>query len=74
MKKKRGIDWYALIHAIISSIGAMICMYLDYTSSTILTGSPEPESTVLCGEPLTSLHRILPAITMGYAIFDLFVS
>ena len=72
LKKKRGVDWYALIHAIISSGGAAACLYLDNTSSVRLTGSTEPFRAVMCQEPLTSLHRILPAITMGYALFDLF--
>ena len=72
LQKKWGIDWYALIHALVSAGGAMICLYLDSTSSELLTGTHEPLRAVLCQEPLTSLHRILPAITMGYALFDLY--
>jgi hypothetical protein len=72
LQKKWGIDWYALVHALVSSGGAMACLYLDSTSSELLTGAYEPLRAVLCQEPLTSLHRILPAITMGYALFDLY--
>ena len=32
---------------------------------------PEPLGTVLCGGPLTSLHRVLPTAALGYSIFDL---
>mmetsp|Transcript_28750 Transcript_28750/g.66777 ORF Transcript_28750/g.66777 Transcript_28750/m.66777 type:complete len:197 (-) Transcript_28750:1701-2291(-) len=31
----------------------------------------EPLRTAQCEAPLTSLHRILPAITMGYSILDI---
>lgn len=71
-QKKRGIDWYALLHAIVSSVGAFACLYLDWVASVSLTSVGEPlRSIALCAGPLTSLHRILPAITMGYSIFDL---
>ena len=30
----------------------------------------EPLGTVLCHGPLTSLHRVLPTASVGYAIFD----
>lgn len=71
LEKKRGVDWYALIHALITSIGSLACYYLDVFMSETLTGTPEPLRMCLCQGPMTSLHRILPAITMGYAIFDL---
>jgi TLC domain len=69
--KKRGIDWYAFLHAIASASGAFACLYLDFVASERLTGIPEPLRSIQCHGPLTSLHRILPAITMGYSIFDL---
>ena len=70
LRKKRGIDWYALIHAVISSLGAWTCLYLDWVASEQLAGVAEPLRSVQCAGPLTSLHRILPAITMGYSVFD----
>lgn len=70
-QKKRGIDWYAFLHAIASSSGSLACLYLDFVASEKLTGIAEPLRSVQCLGPLTSLHRILPAITMGYSIFDL---
>jgi hypothetical protein len=80
-KKYRGIDWYAFIHALISSLGSLACLYLNAVTSAQLSSSssslssslqqpPEPLRSILCYGPLTSLHRILPAITMGYSIFD----
>lgn len=32
---------------------------------------PEPLGAVLCFGPLTVIHKVLPAISMGYALFDL---
>lgn len=71
LQKKRGVDWYALIHALITAVGSLACYYLDVFMSETLTGTPEPLRMCQCQGPMTSLHRILPAITMGYAIFDL---
>lgn len=71
-QKKRGIDWYALTHAVTSTTGAATCLYLDWMASEHLTGVAEPLRSIhSCQGPLTSLHRILPAMTMGYALFDL---
>jgi hypothetical protein len=61
-----GIDWCALIHAIVTAIGSVMCTYLDLFSSHSLTGTNEPLRSCLCHPALTSLHRILPAITLGY--------
>lgn len=69
--KRGGIDWYAFIHAIISAVGAFVVLYLDFMASEALTGTEDPLRSVLCQGPLTSLHRILPAITWGYSIFDI---
>ena len=69
-QKYRGIDWYAFIHALVSSSGSFACLYLNFVASQQLTGMPEPLRSIQCHGPLTSLHRILPAITMGYSIFD----
>lgn len=68
--KKGGIDWYALLHALVSGLGSLACIYLDFESAR-LTGTPEPLRSMQCNGPLTSLHRILPAITLGYSLFDL---
>jgi hypothetical protein len=69
--KKRGIDWYAFAHAIVSAIGALACVYLDFHAIQ-LTGTPEPLRSCQCAGPLTVLHRILPAVTAGYSILDLY--
>ncbi|KAL7575592.1 hypothetical protein ACA910_020162 [Epithemia clementina (nom. ined.)] len=70
--KYRGVEWYALLHALVSGIGAVMATYLDVYASEALTGVPEPLRSCQCQGPLTSLHRFLPAITMGYATFDFF--
>jgi TLC domain len=69
--KKGGIDWYAFIHAVLSAAGAFVVLYLDFMASEALTGVEEPLRSVTCHGPLTSLHRILPAITWGYSVFDI---
>jgi hypothetical protein len=71
LKKRGGVDWYALIHAIITGGGSILCVYLDFQATPVLTGLHEPARSLQCYGPLTSLHRLLPAITMGYSIFDL---
>ena len=68
--KRRGIDWYGLFHALVTGIGAAACIYLDVVASETLTGFPEPQRSCQCLPPLTSLHRILPAISTGYSILD----
>lgn len=71
LHKKRGVDWYALIHALVSGWASLAIVYLNFFAAEKMTGVPEPLRSVVCQGPLTSLHRILPAITMGYALFDL---
>jgi hypothetical protein len=72
LQKKRGIDWYACVHAMVTGLGSMACVYLDLFAAETLTGTSEPLRSCQCEGPLTSLHRILPAITMAYSMFDLF--
>lgn len=68
----RGVNTYALTHAVVTTIGSFMCLYLDFYASKTLTGIQEPLRTVLGYPAMTSLHRILPAITMGYSFFDLY--
>eukprot|EP00543_Licmophora_paradoxa_P008602 CAMPEP_0202449222 /NCGR_PEP_ID=MMETSP1360-20130828/7962_1 /ASSEMBLY_ACC=CAM_ASM_000848 /TAXON_ID=515479 /ORGANISM="Licmophora paradoxa, Strain CCMP2313" /LENGTH=301 /DNA_ID=CAMNT_0049067071 /DNA_START=46 /DNA_END=951 /DNA_ORIENTATION=+ len=70
MGKKCGIEWYGFLHAIITGIGALVVIYLNTFASEYLIGIPEPLAVATCQPPLTSLHRILPSITMGFAIID----
>ena len=70
--KSRGVDWYAFVHGCIAGIGNAMACYLDVFASEALTGVPEPLRACQCQGPLTSLHRILPAITLGYSVLDLF--
>jgi hypothetical protein len=71
-RKRLGVDWYALVHAAVSFVGCAAVLYLDLVASRQLTGIPEPDRSLACHAPLTSLHRILPAMTMGYSLLDLF--
>jgi TLC domain len=71
-QKRMGVDWYALVHAVVSFAGCAAVVYLDAVASEQLTGIPEPMRSLRCHAPLTSLHRILPAFTMGYSLLDLF--
>jgi len=69
--KYRGVEWYSLTHSVVTGVGALMAVYLDVTSSQLLTGIAEPLRSCQCQGPLTSLHRMVPAITMGYAVIDL---
>jgi len=74
LHKRWGVDWHSLVHALVSAIGSIACVYLDLFSSKTLTGTAEPLRMCQCAGPLTSLHKILPVITMGYALMDLLES
>jgi hypothetical protein len=70
LKKKRGVDWYALVHAVVTGYSSLACVYLS-SYGELLTGTPEPLRSLLCHGPLTSLHRMIPAITLGFGLFDI---
>mmetsp|Transcript_30516 Transcript_30516/g.45161 ORF Transcript_30516/g.45161 Transcript_30516/m.45161 type:complete len:269 (-) Transcript_30516:2271-3077(-) len=70
LKNAYGVPWWGLSHALISGIGAMAVCYLDFFASEKITGIQEPLRAAQCYPPLTSLHRILPAIVMGFAVVD----
>mmetsp|Transcript_26191 Transcript_26191/g.60202 ORF Transcript_26191/g.60202 Transcript_26191/m.60202 type:complete len:297 (-) Transcript_26191:105-995(-) len=69
--KRNGVDWYSLAHSLVTGWGSVLALYLDEAASEQLTGIPEPLRACQCHGPLTSLHRIIPAITMGFSILDL---
>lgn len=64
------INWYAFIHGAVSGYLSFIAVWLSVFAAVPLTGAPEPDRSILCHGPLTSLHRIVPAITMGFGLFD----
>lgn len=69
--KTHNVDWWAALHHFVTGVGSAMAVYLDVFASEAVTGIPEPLRSCQCEGPLTSLHRILPAITMGYAVLDL---
>uniref|UniRef100_A0A7R9ZS59 TLC domain-containing protein n=2 Tax=Craspedostauros australis TaxID=1486917 RepID=A0A7R9ZS59_9STRA len=69
--KKLGVDWLALLHAIVSGYGSFVCTYLSFAQGQALTGTAEPMRSLLCQGALTSMHRFIPAVTMGYGLFDI---
>jgi len=71
LAERGGVNWYALVHAIITGLGGVVCSYLTFVSAEHMTGTPEPLGTVMCLGPLTSLHRILPTASVGFSVFDL---
>eukprot|EP00545_Synedropsis_sp_CCMP1620_P005731 CAMPEP_0119007922 /NCGR_PEP_ID=MMETSP1176-20130426/3339_1 /TAXON_ID=265551 /ORGANISM="Synedropsis recta cf, Strain CCMP1620" /LENGTH=239 /DNA_ID=CAMNT_0006960157 /DNA_START=32 /DNA_END=748 /DNA_ORIENTATION=- len=68
--KAHGIDWFSFVNAVVTGLGAAAVIYLDFFASEKMTGIAEPLRATQCYPPLTSLHRILPAIAMGYAAID----
>uniref|UniRef100_A0A7S4HND2 TLC domain-containing protein n=1 Tax=Odontella aurita TaxID=265563 RepID=A0A7S4HND2_9STRA len=66
-----GVCWDGLLHGILSGVGSSLCLYLDFFAAEEISGSPEPMRSIRCEGPLTSLHRLLPAITWGYAMVDI---
>jgi len=77
--KVGGVCWEGLLHATVSGVGSAICVYLNHFAAVDISGESEPLRSIRCdGDddasaslPLTSLHRILPAITLGYGLCDI---
>mmetsp|Transcript_21810 Transcript_21810/g.39596 ORF Transcript_21810/g.39596 Transcript_21810/m.39596 type:complete len:103 (+) Transcript_21810:79-387(+) len=38
--KRLGIDWLAFVHALVTGIGGMLCVYLDFRAAEAMTGLP----------------------------------
>lgn len=71
LKRKHDFDLDGFVHAFITGIGSAMCVYLDYFVAEELSGTSEPLGMMRCQKPLTNLHMILPAITLGYSICDI---
>lgn len=70
--KKYGVDWDAFVHALLTAIFSCICQYYNSFLADEMRGHPEPYGSISkCLGPLTSLHRIVPSMTLGYAICDI---
>ena len=55
LHERGGIRWYSLIHAIVSGYLSLICVWTSYYHTDNNGG--------LCDGPLTSFHRITPAVS-----------
>jgi len=64
---KEGLHWHGLLHSVLSTTGAITCLYLDF----YVADPTEPVRMVRCMGPLTNLHRTLPALSIGYALCDI---
>lgn len=69
--KKYGVNWGSFFHALVVGSMSFCASYLNVYAAEALTGTTEPLGGVLCQGPLTTFHSIVPAITMGYGVFDL---
>jgi hypothetical protein len=67
----KGVRWYSLSHAVVSGYLSLVCFLLNSFAAEHLTGTTEPLRSILCHGPMTTLHRIVPAITMGFGFFDI---
>ncbi|MGK3737621.1 MAG: hypothetical protein ACI8RD_001947 [Bacillariaceae sp.] len=70
-KRKYNVNWCSYSHAFVTGGLSFICVWLNVFAAEPLTGITEPLGSVLCKGPLTTIHSIIPAITMGFGIFDL---
>jgi hypothetical protein len=69
--EKLNVRWYSLLHASVTGYFSLVCVLLNVFAAEQLTGTTEPLRSTLCRGPLTSFHRIVPAITMGFGCFDI---
>ena len=67
-----GVSWYSLTHGAVTGYLSAMAVWLSVFAAVPLTGMSEPLRSITCQGPLTSLHRFVPAITMGYGLFDIF--
>jgi len=70
-KRRYNVNWCSLTHAFVTGGLSFICVWLNVFAAESLTGTPEPLGSVLCKGPLTTIHSIIAAITMGFGIFDI---
>jgi hypothetical protein len=70
-KRKYNVNWCSYSHAFVTGGLSFICVWLNVFAAEPLTGITEPLGSVLCKGPLTTIHSIIPAITMWFGIFDL---
>jgi len=71
VEKSFDVNWCSFFHAFVVGLMSFVASWLNIFAAEALTGTPEPLGGVLCKGPLTTWHSIVPAITMGYGIFDL---
>lgn len=69
--EKNNVFWEALVHSIVIGIGSGFVVYVNWYDAVAMTGMSEPLRSLQCKGPFTSLHRIIPAITQGYALCDI---
>lgn len=69
--ERLGVRWYAFSFAVVSGCLSLVCVLLNVFAAEELTGTTEPLRSILCQGPMTSLHRIVPAIAMGYGLLDI---
>jgi hypothetical protein len=70
-RKKFGLNWFSLSHSLAVGGMSFVAVWLNIFAAESLTGTTEPLGAILCQGPLTTFHSIVPAITMGYGLFDL---
>jgi hypothetical protein len=69
--KKFGVNWCSWFHACVVGSMSFVAVWLNVYAAESLTGTTEPLGAILCQGPLTTFHSIVPAITMGFGVFDL---
>jgi len=70
VKKKFGVNWCSFVHACVVGSFSFVAVWLNVYAAESLTGTTEPLGAILCQGPLTTFHSIVPAITMGFGVFD----
>mmetsp|Transcript_27860 Transcript_27860/g.65479 ORF Transcript_27860/g.65479 Transcript_27860/m.65479 type:complete len:283 (-) Transcript_27860:515-1363(-) len=68
---KSEVNWVSMVHSIIVGFMSAVAVWLNVFAAESLTGTTEPLGQVLCQGPITTFHSIVPAVTMGYGLFDI---
>jgi len=70
--KRGGVDWYAVVHAFIATVGSTLCLVIDFYADSIDPGVLNTIS-ILCTVPVVSPFTLLPRwywrTTASYSVF-----
>lgn len=69
--KKGGVEWDSFLHALVVSAGVVRTLYVDFSTADQIHLFLLPPQMMGCQNSSATLAKLIPAVSLGYAIFDL---